>query len=415
MKKTAIALTVTLIIFALAGCASRAGYIGTDRAKQIAFENAGVSESDVVGLEVDLEKEAEGTFYEVSFDSAGYEYEYEIAADSGDVLRQRRELDDDTRLPTPTVSDETPHDGGAPVTEAPEVTEAPADTEAETPAAEAVTTEPPVTEKAPETKAAAPEYIGEPAAKLAALNHAGCAEADIYDYDCEIETSAHCGHEGHSGECRYYDISFDCGGYDYDYEIDAYTGEVLRSRAEEEHHDDEHHAAVTTAKAETKTETQPAATTAAANEYIGGEKARDIALERAGYKSNQVYDLEYELDRERGVAVYDVSFDADDYDYDYEIDAYTGEILRSDKQWDNDYKPDPALNSADYIGSEKAKAAALEHAGLSASDVRELEVELEHRLNSSVYEVSFDSAGYEYEYVINAVSGEIESSKKERD
>ncbi len=425
MKRMNILLALALSAAVLSGCASKGSYIGTDRAKTIALENAGVQEGDVVGLDVDLEQNE--NIYEVSFDALGYEYEYEIDAADGDILRQKRELDDDTRLPAATSEDLTPHDGAAPETEPePEVTEAPettaepiSETEPESAPAPASETqpEPKATEAAAETQAPKAEpasYISADEAKSAALKHSGCAAADIYDYDCEFETSSHCNHEGHSGECRYYDVSFDCDGYDYDYDIDAVTGEVLRytKEADKDHHDDDHHDESAATPAVTQEAT---ASTSSTSTYIGGEKARDIALNHAGYKSSEVYDLEYELDRERGVAVYDVSFDAEDYDYDYEIDAATGDILRSDKKWDNDYKPDPALNSSEYIGSESAKAKALEHAGLSASEVRELEVELEHRLNSVVYEVSFDAAGYEYDYTINATSGEVVSSKKERD
>ena len=332
MKKTALFLSLLMIISAFSGCASKGNYIGIDRAKEIALDNAGVSEADVVGLEVDLESDNLRSYYEVSFDSSGYDYEYEIEAISGDVLRQKRDLDDDARLPIPTASDETPHDGALATDAQAVVTTAPDTTTA------------PETEPAPATDAPATEPA--PAETVAATN--------------APETKA------------------------------------PQTKAPE-------------------TAAPATAPKASKSDYIGGEKARDIALDHAGYKSSEVYDLEYELDRERGVVVYDVSFDAGDYDYDYEIDAVTGEILRSDKQWDNDYKPDPSLNSAEYIGSDKAKDAALSHAGLSSSDVRELEVELDHRLTSVVYEVSFDSAGYEYDYVINAITGEVESSKKERD
>lgn len=64
------------------------------------------------------------------------------------------------------------------------------------------------------------------------------------------------------------------------------------------------------------------------------EQARDIALKHAGLTASQVRDLDVELDRDDGVLHYDVDFEASGYDYEYEIDAATGKILRSQKERD---------------------------------------------------------------------------------
>ena len=357
MKKLSVTLLITIsLALALSGCGNK-NYIGADSAKKIAFENAGVAETDVKGLEVELDRETGKNVYEVNFDASGYEYEYEIDAESGDVVRQKRELDDDSRLPTPTINDLTPHDGNietkeAEVTAAPEDQSEPTESEPSEPAPAAVT-EPEVT-NAPETEAP--------------------------------ETKA------------------------------------PETKAPE------------TKSPETKAADTKAA--AASNEYIGRDKAEKAALDHAGYSASQVYDLESELDRERGVTVYDVSFDAEGYDYDYEIDAYTGEILRSDKEWDNDYRPAATqaavtTDSTEYISRVKAKDIALNSAGLSESDIRDLDIELErenhrngygkHTHSDSFtgecvyYEVSFDSGSYDYEYDVDAVTGDILWSEKERD
>ena len=38
---------------------------------------------------------------------------------------------------------------------------------------------------------------------------------------------------------------------------------------------------------------------------------------------------------ENGKLVYEVSFNAGGYDYDYDIDAYTGKVIRSEKERDD--------------------------------------------------------------------------------
>ncbi|MCD8015547.1 MAG: fibronectin type III domain-containing protein [Lachnospiraceae bacterium] len=62
--------------------------------------------------------------------------------------------------------------------------------------------------------------------------------------------------------------------------------------------------------------------------YISSTKAKSIALTDAGVKESNVYDLDVEFDWENGVAVYEVSFDCSGYEYDYEINATTGVIIK---------------------------------------------------------------------------------------
>ena len=67
------------------------------------------------------------------------------------------------------------------------------------------------------------------------------------------------------------------------------------------------------------------------------------------------------------------------------------------------------------IGDQAAKAAALKHAGLSESQVRELQVEWDSEHGRAVYEVEFKSGGMEYDYVIDAATGAVLDHETERD
>lgn len=67
---------------------------------------------------------------------------------------------------------------------------------------------------------------------------------------------------------------------------------------------------------------------------IGKEKAKSIALSHAGLTEADVTRLKVELDTERGRRVYEVDFYSGRTEYDYDIDAATGEILKY--QTDND-------------------------------------------------------------------------------
>lgn len=64
---------------------------------------------------------------------------------------------------------------------------------------------------------------------------------------------------------------------------------------------------------------------------------------------------------------------------------------------------------------DKAKEIALNHAGLSASDVTFVKAELDYEDGVRVYEIEFWSGRTEYDYEINAESGEIVSYNREMD
>jgi len=79
----------------------------------------------------------------------------------------------------------------------------------------------------------------------------------------------------------------------------------------------------------------PAPTAPATDNYIGNEEAKRIALAHAGVNEADVYDLDAELDFDDAVVHYDVDFKAGGMEYDYDIDAVTGEILYFNSEYDD--------------------------------------------------------------------------------
>lgn len=69
------------------------------------------------------------------------------------------------------------------------------------------------------------------------------------------------------------------------------------------------------------------------NNRISRDQAKKIAFKHAGVSASDVYDLEVELDREHGKWIYEVSFETDEMEYEYEINASNGKILH----WEQDY------------------------------------------------------------------------------
>ena len=167
---------------------------------------------------------------------------------------------------------------------------------------------------------------------------------------------------------------------------------------------------------------------------IGVEGAKQIALAHAKVALKDVTFIKAEIDYEDGIKVYDIDFYSGNVEYDYEINAATGSILSVD--WDiEDYSipapepaptevpaPAPAPTAApaptqpaapSTISAERAKQIALSHAGVGGANF--IKVELDTDDGVQVYEIEFKVGNVEYEYDINAISGEIISSKSEVD
>lgn len=173
--------------------------------------------------------------------------------------------------------------------------------------------------------------------------------------------------------------------------------------------------------------------TVAKSSRISAAKAKSIALAHAGFSENQVKYLRAEFDYDDGFAVYEVEFYADGMEYDYEISARTGKIIDVDREYDDEYDDEydydgegnakgsnhdgssKDKSSAKYIGSEKAIAIALSDAGLAKKNVRITKAELDNDDGTMVYEIEFVSKGMEYEYDIDAVSGDILKKEAEYD
>lgn len=356
------------------GHASDAAYIGVTAARDIALNHAGISLSDVTHLECELDCDDGRMVYDVEIKAGGMEYEYEIDAESGSILHYDSEIDNESTLDP---------------TQRPDLS----------------------------------QHIGEDEAKRIALNHAGLQESDVTRLRIKLDEE-----DG----MVIYEVEFHANGYEYDYEIDAVSGRIIDCDKEL---DDvtlntegatsvpatatptpsavtpTPSAATLTPSAATPT---PASATPTPSAYIGKERAKQIALAHAGFTASQVSGLHAEFDYEHGRAVYEVEFHANGYEYEYEIDARTGEIIDFDSEYDDsDSHHGGQHDESGFIGEQNAKNIAFNHAGINAGSARHVEVELEREHGIMVYKVEFETDSFEYEYVINAVTGEIVEFERE--
>lgn len=139
------------------------------------------------------------------------------------------------------------------------------------------------------------------------------------------------------------------------------------------------------------------------NLFIGKNKAKLIALQHAGVQKNDFTIVELRLNRDDNKIVYEVEFFTESKEYDYKIDAITGEVVS--------YDFDIEGFENNFIGQEKAEQIALKHAQLTKQQVEYVENELDADEDEYEgrwkYQIEFRYGNKEYEYNIDAQAGEV--------
>ena len=168
------------------------------------------------------------------------------------------------------------------------------------------TTKAPVTEKKEHTTNAGSGNISYDRAKEIALGYVSADEKNVKGYKCEYDF------ENGRGK---YEIEFYCNGIEYDIELNASNGAIIKCEKDYEpgnNYTTQHTTQKTTQQSVSK---------------ITADEAKKIALKNAGLSENQVYELEAEYDRENGKEIYEVDFEYNGKDYEYVIDAVSGKII----------------------------------------------------------------------------------------
>ena len=160
--------------------------------------------------------------------------------------------------------------------------------------------------------------IGKAAAAYAAEQYAGTTAVDSVtaEVDSELDESP-----------AHYEVELHTAWGEFEYMVDAYTGKVLSGQKD----------LLTTASTPnvtTKPSDQKPDPSGTAQD-IGYAKAKSIALNHAGVSENEAYDMDIELDDEDGILVYEVEFKSGNMEYDYEINAATGAILKHESELDD--------------------------------------------------------------------------------
>ena len=148
--------------------------------------------------------------------------------------------------------------------------------------------------------------------------------------------------------------------------------------------------------------------------YIGLEAAKEAALKHAGVSASDATFVEAEYDYDDGRMVYEVEFHVKGTEYDYEIDAQTGAVVKYKNEQNGANTGSSSANTSSFIGESAAKAAALSHAGVSESSTKYCNAWLEYDDGrAECYEVEFMAGNTRYEYKIALTSATVLESERE--
>lgn len=148
---------------------------------------------------------------------------------------------------------------------------------------------------------------------------------------------------------------------------------------------------------------------------VGKDAAAQAAIAYAGLTASAVtyYDVDPELDEYP--AHYEVELYTAGGEFSYDVDAWTGEVLKGPANVSNPGTSAPTTAASGGITADKAKSIALADAGVSESAALGLQVKQDWDDGIALYEVEFRSGGAEYEYDIRLSDGAILKSERDED
>ena len=357
MKKTIITSLVLLLVISISACGKRAGdrveddaqgnaqdnaqhqpeqtvdatqseeLITKDKAIEIALNKAGLTKDEIYDLESDLDREIQGVIWEVDFETKEYDYSYDIDAKTGEIVLEEVEPERDANKPVQQTkepqSEETivqpeketvTQPTVAPNKENEEIKDNKAEQKDEEKVEEKNEEKAEQNAEQKDEQKVETELIDRDKAISIALKKAGVTRDKVYELEAELDKER---------QGVIWEVDFETKEYDYSYDIDAKTGKIVLEEVEPEK--EANKPAQQTKKPQSEETTEKV-------ELISRNEAIDVALKKAGLTRDKVYELEAELDKERQVIVWEVDFETREYEYSYEINAQTGDIVDQQKE-----------------------------------------------------------------------------------
>ncbi|MDE7327993.1 MAG: PepSY domain-containing protein [Lachnospiraceae bacterium] len=321
---------------------SQTGEISQDRALEIAKKDAGVSDSQIFNLEIKLDYENGIKVYEIEFDTAKMEYEYDIAVSDGRIVDKKSEMQDHvstTAKPTKTPSSQSgditqdkaleiakkdagvsdsqifnleiklDYDNGIKVYEI-EFDTIEMEYEYDIAVSDGRIVDKKSEMQDPVSTAAGPTKtpssqsgdITQDKALEIAKKDAGVSDSQIFNLEIKLD---------YDDGIKVYEIEFDTTEMEYEYDITVSDGRIVDKKSEMQDH-------ITTKTPSSETD------------KITKDQAIKIARKDAGVSTGTIYELEIKLDYDDGIRIYEIEFCDGTYEYEYEIGASDGTILKKE-------------------------------------------------------------------------------------
>ena len=324
-KAIILVICIVIVIIAASVTAFKSTLITKAEAKIVALKDAGLSEAEASALRTRLEFD-DGRFqYEVDFYNNGTEYEYLIQAKNGEIIARDIDGKGNGNNDMQDIGNQFAADGNSSVQPQKDAENQPAANGISTaqpqedaenqPAANGISTAQPQedAENQPASNGISttqPQEDFLDIAKAAALKDAGLSESDVTFKKTDLD---------HSHGTQVYDIEFYTSDTKYDYEIDASNGTVLEKSIEQ---------------FQIQTPPTDSAINSSGNDYIGVDRAKEIALNHAQMNESDVQFAKAKLENDDGVVEYEIEFYFGRTEYDYTIDAVSGNIIEYDVEYD---------------------------------------------------------------------------------
>ena len=269
----------------MANTASDGSYISEDRAKTTAYNHANVNEKDVASIQLTKDKENGKDVYSIEFYTKDKKYDYDIDRSTGEILKNESEnltsamnneknTDSKKNNTSTTVNTTSNSNNKTTASNTPSNNTNKSSSSNKTPVSTSITRE---------------------KAKSIALAHAKVSESNVKGL--KIENDWEHGQEAYS-------VSFYAGNYEYEYDIAKSNGTILK--ADKDYEKDNN--------------------SSNSNSMISKDKAMSIALAKvSGATSSNIY---IELEKDDGRYTYEGEINFNNKEYEFEIDAYTGNILK---------------------------------------------------------------------------------------
>ena len=107
-----------------------------------------------------------------------------------------------------------------------------------------------------------------------------------------------------------YEVEFKANGYEYEIVVNAETGEIVEFDREQQENNKPIDSAVTITK----------------------ENAIEIALNKAEVTKDTAYGVHAKLEKDDGAMIYEVEFKTDDFEFEVDINAVSGEVIKFDRE-----------------------------------------------------------------------------------